>query len=575
MKRWFTSECRAGRSSWHGHAARNIILWAAVLGVSFSIMTPALAATGPWVLENNTDLRTGPGLTYAVGGLVGRGVTVTVTGGQGDWDHVQTPDGSSGWMDKEGLTTFPAPGTTQTINWPEVTIFQGPGTGYPPTDWLKRGDEVRVLGQNGAWSLVTAADGAAGWLPADLLTNNPTAATTPLPSALLPTVSSLSVLSGPGTGTTPVATVGPEDLLTVQGAFGDWYHVQTPDGVSGWVYGGSTAPAQLPAKDGQTLYSVTQSPLNLFQGAGTGFPVVAAAQQNDYFSVVGADGAWLKIQLNSGVQGWVPAAAVTDKITGPETNTSVISGKGIWYEANDQITDATDFSSQSFRDAGITHIYVQAGTSTDGFPSAWKKELNVLLPTAHSAHIKVIVWVYVGLSNIAADAALTGQVANYVTPDGQRADGVAADIEELPANPQAAMELLAGYASLARPLLPKGMPLVAVTYPPQYEANYPFAAMAADFDALVLMDYWHTGVGNYGYEGAADFVRDSVVLLRNKAGSSVPVEVILQGFDGGTGLPDQREMLGALSATNLAQGYSVYTWRSMNGLLRQTFSSFH
>jgi len=567
LARWFV---------WRLPLGRRVALWAAILGMSFFQVSPA-AAAGLWVLKNAADVRTGPGLTFAVAAAAGRGTALQVTGQQGNWYQVQLSDGTTGWLAAHSVSTFAGPGTVATIAWPSVALFEGPGTGNAVTDWLRQGDEVRVLGQSGAWTLVTAVDGDAGWLPADLLAAGPgpdRAGAKPLPAALVVTGSSLSVRGGPGSGALLLTTAGRDDPLTVQGRFGDWYQVRTPDGLLGWVDGQFTRPEQLPASGGELMDGVAQTGVDLFAGPGTGFPVVAAATQGSYFTVLEQDGAWLKVKLAGDKEGWLAAALVRPAPAGADQGTSIVAGKGVWYEANDQITDTADITSRSFRDAAVTHIYLEAGTSTDGFPTAWQKQLDVLLPAAHRNHIKVILWVYVKLHDIAADAALTGRVANYVTPDGERPDGVAADIEELPANPQAALELVAGYATLTRPLLPRGLPLVAVTYPPQFEGNYPFAAMAADFDAVALMDYWHTTVNDYGSQGAAGLVRDSLVLFRGKAGRAEPVEVILQGFDGGTGLPDQREMLGALTAARAAEGYSVYTWRSMNGLLRQTFSRF-
>ncbi|MDA8335819.1 MAG: SH3 domain-containing protein [Peptococcaceae bacterium] len=553
---------------------RALLRTAVVCLLSLALAAPA-QASGLWLLKSAAGVRTGPGLDYAViEDAGGQGQPVQVTGRQGRWFQVRLPDGTSGWMAGHSLTSFPGPGTPATITWPEVALFEGPGTGYRVTDWLHTGDVVRVLGRSGVWAQVTAADGNGGWLPAALLTGAPRPAAGSLPVALaVYGASSLWVRGGPAVDARALTLVHTGDILKVTGRFGDWYQVRTPDGLPGWVDGRYTRPAAMP-EQGPLLAGVTQKDADLFAGPGTGYPVVAAAGRGSYFTIMKADGAWRKVKLADGREGWLPAALVGNGPGPVDPGTSVIAGKGVWFEANDRITGTTDLTSPAFRNAGITHIYLEAGTSRDGFPAAWQKQLDILLPAAHKAHIKVILWVFVGLHNIARDAALTGQVANFVTPGGQRPDGVAADIEDLISNPGGAMQLVSGYASLTRPLLPKGMPLIAVTYPPQFEANYPFAALADDFNAVALMDYWHTTVNDYGSQGAAGLIRDSLVLFRGKAGRSVPLEVILEGFDGGAGLPDQREMQGALNAARSAQGYSVYTWQSMNGLLRETFSRF-
>jgi len=550
-----------------------LLFGTAALGLSLYLAGPALAA-GVWVDKDAAGVRAGPGLTYAVEGAAARDETAQVLDRRGDWCRVRLQDGTTGWMADTSLTSFPGPGRPATIAWPQVALFDGPGTGYPVTDWLHRGDSVRVLGESGVFSLVAAADGDAGWLPSALLDSGPGAAAPPLPVAVaVYGVSTLAVRGGPGTGARLLTAVGAGDLLAVTGRFDGWYQVRTPDGITGWVYGGYTRPASLPER-GRLLDGVTQTQADLFGGPGTGFPVVAAAGRGSYFTVLEDSGGWLKVKLADGREGWLPAGLVETHQESGVPAKSVIDGKGVWFEGCDRITNADELSTPLFQNADITHIYLEAGTSTVGFPDAWQKELDILLPAAHREGIKVILWVYVGLHDIAADAALTGRVADFATPDGQRPDAVAADIEQLISNPQGAAQLVAGYASLTRPLLPKGMPLIAVTYPPQFEADYPFAVLADDFNAVALMDYWHTTVNDYGYQGAAGLVRGSLVMFRGKAGRTLPLEVILQGFDGGAGEPDQREMLGALEAARAAQGYSVYTWRSMDGLLRRTFSSF-
>jgi len=549
-----------------------------VLFMAWLIMAGPAAAAGLRVVQDPADLRSGPGLLYGVPGELEPGTVLTQIAAEDGWYQVTAPGGVSGWVYGADVTAFSGPGTPAKMGWPQAAVYAGPGTGYPVAGWIRQGESLTVWGQSGAWAQVSSdTAGVSGWLPAALLTSAPGAAPD-LPPALSVVTQTLNVRAGPQADTRLLTVVGRDDLLLVRDRLGGWYEVLTPDGILGWVDGQYTVAAPLPVQGG-LVADVAQRAIDLFAGPGTGFPVVAWAGHGSSLTVVGRKGDWLQVKLPDGRKGWMPAALLHQDQGGAfptpgHTGLSVISGKGVWYEGVDQVADASDFDNPLFKEAGISHVYLQAGDSRFGFPSAWRKELDILIPAAHADHIKVILWVYVQLHNIAADAALTARVANYVTPDGQKPDAVAADIEELPGNAEAARQLTAGYASLVRPLLPKGMPFLAVTYPPQFMGYYPFAVMADDFDGIVLMDYWHNSVNNYGEQGAAALVTNSLILLRARAGRAVPVEVILQGFDGGTGWPDRREMEGALSAARAADGYSVYTWRSMNGPLREAFARF-
>ena len=104
-------------------------------------------------------------------------------------------------------------------------------------------------------------------------------------------------------------------------------------------------------------------------------------------------------------------------------------GKGIWlniwnYPANPEI-----FCEQ-LKSKGIDTIYLQISRSnTPAIKEPVK--LNRIIKSAHERNINVIGWTYSFLKEPISDAHKFIQAVNYRTPDGDKLDGLAADIEEV------------------------------------------------------------------------------------------------------------------------------------------------
>jgi hypothetical protein len=239
----------------------------------------------------------------------------------------------------------------------------------------------------------------------------------------------------------------------------------------------------------------------------------------------------------------------------------VVAGRGMWLTFPDWRASSDAAILAAARAAGVTHIYLEVATSSDGFYGA--RALDDLLWQAHDAGIALIAWVYPALWQPAQDVAVAQAVAGYVTPLGERADGLAADVEE---NMDPAT--VAAYAAAARAALTQG-PLVGVTYPPQQMPDYPFAALAPYVDAWAPMDYWHQTERDYTYHEVYTWVAASLAGIEADAGrADIPFDVIVQTFDAfadsGRGIfsPAPAEVAAAVAAAAAggAEGVSFYRW---------------
>jgi hypothetical protein len=183
----------------------------------------------------------------------------------------------------------------------------------------------------------------------------------------------------------------------------------------------------------------------------------------------------------------------------------------------------------------------------------------------------VIAWVYPYLYDLAADVALTRQVAAFRTPAGNRFDGIAADLER-----NVSLSTVRGYSQLVRWYLGPRYLLVGVTYPPQSFPTYPFAEIAHDYNLIAPMDYWHqtkSAYGldyahlQYGYTYGYRYALDSIKTIRQVA-RSVPIAPIGQVFDDfgrlemGPYAPAASEIQGFLAGSKSggAVGASFFQW---------------
>ena len=254
-------------------------------------------------------------------------------------------------------------------------------------------------------------------------------------------------------------------------------------------------------------------------------------------------------------------ASATLILTVQKSPTSLVSGKGMWLMYKDWADNPVQTLIATCEADHITHLYLEVATTDNGFYG--QNALDSILGPAHAAHIAVIAWVYTALYHPSQDAAMTVRVANYTTPDGQRVDGVAADIEAVTTN-----RAVAAYANAVRAALP-GELFVGVTYPPLYHMSYPYKVLAKDVNVIAPMDYWHSMPQPYSESYVYQYVTNSINTIRELDGNpALPIAPIGQAYDmftsSGTGPnnPTPQEITGGFDAAEAdgAIGFSLYRW---------------
>jgi hypothetical protein len=282
--------------------------------------------------------------------------------------------------------------------------------------------------------------------------------------------------------------------------------------------------------------------------------------------------AWYQASAN-GKSGWIWSAKVTLSITDPAKRQvngqpiwKPVAGKGMWFTNYLPHHSDVDQMMRAAKLAGITHVYVEVAITKYGFYA--RDTLDRLLPAAHRQGIAVIAWVYPYLRDVSLDVRLTRLVADYVTADGERADGLAADIEEVIDRAS-----VYSYGQLTRALLGDDTLMVAAVFHPRAEPGYPYDAIAASWNVLAPMDYWHSRASKlYSRVDVTRFVAASMITIRAAMGASqLPIEELGQtynmftdDFTGGDTAPGWDEMIADMDAAKDLGciGVSFFEWQT-------------
>ncbi len=247
---------------------------------------------------------------------------------------------------------------------------------------------------------------------------------------------------------------------------------------------------------------------------------------------------WYQVATSEtkGQQGWIWSGDV--QLDQPNPATRQVNGKPIWapiagkgmYFTN-YLPRHSDINAvvQAAKKNGITHIYAEVAITRYGMYG--QKTLDRLLPVAHAAGIPVIAWIYTNLDNITDDIRMTQQVWAYRTPTGDHADGLLMDVEEVTDTAS-----VYTYGQVTRALLGSDVLFVASVFHPFARPGYPYGAIAASWNVIAPMNYWHSRQSKtYTADDVKNFVSTSIQTIRAAMAASgntpLPVEETGQTYD--------------------------------------------
>lgn len=158
--------------------------------------TVPVAGGHPGVVNvTSLNVRSGPTKGSSVVTTLPQGASVSIIGKSNGWDHVQLPDGTTGWVmgSYVGSSTAASPATTTTTN-PNIgnptaptrstapvqtkvahhgtttsrvaglRVHSAPGLGAPVVTSIAKGERVTVLARRNGWVEIRTSSGQVGWI---------------------------------------------------------------------------------------------------------------------------------------------------------------------------------------------------------------------------------------------------------------------------------------------------------------------------------------------------------------------------------------------------------------------------
>ena len=251
------------------------------------------------------------------------------------------------------------------------------------------------------------------------------------------------------------------------------------------------------------------------------------------------------------------------------------------------VADLEDMAAQ-----GVVTIYFQTSRIDDvGSGSVQNPALVAeFLAAAHALDMAVIGWFLPRWEDADDDLARLVAIADFEL-DGHRFDGVAVDIEGVPAPDQRDdwNERLIALSEQLRAHVGGDRALGAIVLPPtllevvndEYWPDFPWTELAPLYDVWLPMSYWSFRDDDSAFADGYLYNADSTRRLRSNLGDSEALVHAIGGIGATAALVEEGEPLASVdelddfvrSAVDTdAIGLSIYDWASQDDLGRQTMA---
>ncbi|MFF2529315.1 SH3 domain-containing protein [Brevibacillus sp. NPDC058079] len=332
----------------------------------------------------NLNVRSGPGQTYAVVQTINPGTRYPIVQQSGEWFQIQLNAGTKGWVAnwlvKEvgaGQAVSPpstgsTPPTTNPVgtgSQPKPPAVQGasltldfapyvyatPDASTPAIGQLHAGEKITVLNRQNGW-IQFPYDGVNAWLSTDqtnpdtgqpTLPENGNGSTQPQtgqPSSSSQTATvktdGLNLRSEPNTTSTIQATLPVGSKLTVLEKQGDWYHINTAAGITGWVAGWHITVNQpsMPTPSGPYV-TIMNPDTNVRSGPSTDHNVIKQVQPGEKYGIANKSGEWFQVNFPDGSTGYIAGWLVSANGAPAVVRSNELVGKVIVVDAGHGGTD--------------------------------------------------------------------------------------------------------------------------------------------------------------------------------------------------------------------------------------------
>ena len=282
-------------------------------------------------VKEDCNVRDGPSTTYQQIDKIKAGTPVIKLDKKDNWYQVKLPSKRIGWIREDLLRDTP----NQMVTNDRVNIRLGPGTVYQVLTQVEKNTPVIVIGEQDNWFRVKLPDGRIGWIRKDLVSysyypttsesqptyDNYAASSTSTPSSQpgyvpgstpsqslgvkMVTNSAVNLRLGPSTNDSIIKLLAAGTRVTRIDQRGEWYEVQTEDGILGFVHqsGFSTGSNK--------VYTNTKS--NIRFGPSTDYRIVATVPEKTELTKIEQRDDWVNVSMANGQKGWIHKDLVDQK----------------------------------------------------------------------------------------------------------------------------------------------------------------------------------------------------------------------------------------------------------------------
>ncbi len=275
-----------------------------------------LAAADLRVTTADLNLRKGPGTSYSVITVMKQGSTVEVLSVSGVWAEVNY-NGTIGYASTSYMKTAEAPSMVAIAN---LNMRTGPSTSYKVILVIPKGNDVKVISINDGWAKIDYK-GNVGYASLSYLKAKSTEQ--PGNSTIMRTTESLNMRTGPSTSNPVIRVIPKGAQVTVISKSGGWANVtyNGSQGYSSLTY--LTDDTTAPPEQGTVYYTTDE--LNLREGPGTNYKIIAMMPYGTKVTAVPGSGSWLKVTYQGKI-GYANGAYLTKN---PAQGPSRVVTKGI------------------------------------------------------------------------------------------------------------------------------------------------------------------------------------------------------------------------------------------------------
>jgi hypothetical protein len=264
------------------------------------------------------------------------------------------------------------------------------------------------------------------------------------------------------------------------------------------------------------------------------------------------------------------AAAALPQAAAAGASPRCYRGLGAWVDMYDAAAwDDPAAAVKDMREHGVRTLFLETAnyhnpTSETMFRRA---DAGELIRQAHAGGMKVVAWYLPGFENLAKDYRRSMAAIDYRTPDGDKFDSFALDVEaSIVRDASLRSRRLLTLSSRIREAVGGQYPLGAIIPSPagmklhsSYWPDFPYQALADIYDVFVPMGYY-TYHGD-GYGNAYRDTRDNIRIIRESTGRpSIPIHVIA-GAAAKSSAGETTAYVRALREHG-ALGGSIYDWAS-------------